>query len=233
MTRSERPAGFDRHASSYDADCMQGLRLSGEGRDYFARGRLQLLRKLWTHWGRPEPREIVDLGCGTGEGTVLLAEAFPQARVRGFDPSGASIEVAAARWTSERVSFASGEPRELPPVQLVHLSGVLHHVPLPERDALLRGAAALLDRDGLLALFENNPLNPGTRLVMSRIPFDRDAVPLYPREARRRVAGAGLRFVALRFLFYFPRWLAPLRPLERLLLRVPLGAQYAVLAIRD
>ena len=46
---------------------------------------------------------------------------------------------------------------------------------------------------------------------MRRIPFDRDAVPMSPREARRHVAGAGFAAIELRSLFYFPRALAALR----------------------
>lgn len=226
------PAGpeFDRHAASYDAACMRGLRLSGEGRDYFARGRLAQLRALWVG---PEPDRIIDLGCGTGEGTALLAETFPGARVHGVDPSGASIELASARWASDRVTFSQGEPRDLPPAQLVHLSGVAHHVAPARRDALFQDIAALLCPGGVLALFENNPLNPGTRLIMSLVPFDRDAVPLRSSEARRRAQQAGLAVQDVRFLFYFPRWLGWLRPLERFLTRLPLGAQYLVLAVRS
>ena len=36
---------------------------------------------------------------------------------------------------------------------------------------------------GVFALWENNPWNPGTRLVMRRIPFDRNAVLLSARAA--------------------------------------------------
>jgi hypothetical protein len=85
---------------------------------------------------------------------------------------------------------------------------------------------------GWLALFENNPWNPGARMVMRRIPFDRAAVPLSPPETRRLLETAGLRVHGTRSLFYFPRPLAALRPLERYLARVPLGAQYWVLASR-
>src|SRR6059036_11455 len=53
-----------------------------------------------------------------------------------------------------------------------------------------------------ISFWENNPWNPGTRLVMSRIPFDRDAVPLSPPEVRRLVLTAGFRLEqAIRFLF--------------------------------
>jgi hypothetical protein len=67
---------------------------------------------------------------------------------------------------------------------------------------------------------------------MHRIPFDRDAVPVSPREARRLLDAHGFRCGATRSLFWFPRVLAALRPLERSLARVPLGAQYWVLARR-
>ena len=83
----------------------------------------------------------------------------------------------------------------------------------------------------MVALFENNPLNPGTRLVMARIPFDRDAIAVPFWEAQRRLVEAGLRVVETGHLFFFPRFLRALRPLEPLLLRLPLGAQYGVIAI--
>ena len=84
---------------------------------------------------------------------------------------------------------------------------------------------------GQFALFENNPFNPGTRMVMHCIPFDREARPLRPREAQRLLQGGGFSFLyPPRFLFYFPRSLAFFRPIESLLARIPLGAQYYVLA---
>jgi hypothetical protein len=54
---------------------------------------------------------------------------------------------------------------------------------------------------GMLALFENNPWNPGARMVMARIPFDRDAVTLSPIEARRMLRIK--RLVDEHFVFLF------------------------------
>ncbi len=36
---------------------------------------------------KPQPRRILDLGCGTGSTTLLLKQAFPQAEVIGLDLS--------------------------------------------------------------------------------------------------------------------------------------------------
>jgi hypothetical protein len=81
---------------------------------------------------------------------------------------------------------------------------------------------------------ENNPWNPGARLVMARIPFDKDAEPLSPVEARRLLRSGGFaRCSSLRTLFYFPRPLAFLRPVEPLLALLPLGAQYYILGIKE
>ena len=113
-----------------------------------------------------------------------------------------------------------------------YLNGVLHHVYPSRRPAVMRALLDALVPGGLLAVFENNPWNPGARMVMRRIPFDRAAVPLSPREARWVIGAAGFRVLSLRSLFYFPRLLAFLRPAERLLARVPLGAQYWVLAAK-
>jgi SAM-dependent methyltransferase len=212
---------------------MQGLSVSGESREFFARGRIAELRRWWSRTGRPEPRRIVDYGCGVGDAVPLLAEAFPEAEVTGLDPSGDSIARARASHGGNRLHFAvlnGGDDTRKTLADLIHLNGVLHHVMPADRPAFFRDVAERLGPGSVVALFDNNPLNPGARLVMARIPFDQDAVPVWPVQARRGLRGAGLEPLATRYLFYFPASLASLRPLERLLVRLPLGAQYGVLA---
>ena len=43
------------------------------------------------------PERILDIGCGTGEGSLFLAREFPQARVRGVDLSEEMIEQAVGK----------------------------------------------------------------------------------------------------------------------------------------
>ncbi|MFH9894487.1 class I SAM-dependent methyltransferase, partial [Streptomyces althioticus] len=54
-----------------------------------------------------EPRQIVDLGCGTGAGTFALLERFPEAHVTAVDASAGHLqflrEKACARGVSDRV----------------------------------------------------------------------------------------------------------------------------------
>ena len=82
---------------------------------------------------------------------------------------------------------------------------------------------------GLFAFWENNPWNPGTRYVMSRIPFDRDAITLSSPEARHLLRLGGFEILRTDFLFIFPRILDWCRWVEPLCSRLPLGAQYQVL----
>jgi len=61
-------------------------------------------------------------------------------------------------------------------VDLVICNGVFHHIPLQQRRDAVAFAFHSLRRGGVFAFWENNPWNPGTRLAMRRIPFDRDAI---------------------------------------------------------
>jgi SAM-dependent methyltransferase len=224
---------FDAHALAYRAQCEQGVELSGESKSFFMKGRIDSLRDWWRRTGRPAPRFIVDYGCGIGDACPVLAAAFEGCQVLGVDPSEESVERAWRTHASGNVSFlplSEFAGSEAGTADLIHVNGVLHHVEPPDRAAFLRAIAVLLAPRGVVALFENNPINPGTRWVMSRIPFDRDAVPVTAHKTRRLLRAAGLRDLDTRYLFYFPRFLKALRPLERGLLRVPLGAQYGVFA---
>jgi SAM-dependent methyltransferase len=117
---------------------------------------------------------------------------------------------------------------------LCYVNGVFHHIHPTERVAALTTIKNVLVPGGYFAFFENNPWNPGTRLVMKRIPFDHNAQPLSSRAARRLLVETGFKCLGrTRFLFCFPRSLAFLRFCERWLVHFPLGAQYWLLATRS
>jgi trans-aconitate 2-methyltransferase len=59
--------------------------------------------------GAEAPRSVVDLGCGAGNLTVLLAQRWPGARVLGVDSSAAMVEAAPA---DAGVEFTEGDIRD-------------------------------------------------------------------------------------------------------------------------
>jgi SAM-dependent methyltransferase len=216
--------------SEYEALLRQGIRLSGEDRTFFVHGRVA---DLVAHLPRGfRPGRVLDFGCGVGDTSRALAAAFPDANVLGVDSSAEAIAWASAHHGDARVAFAGVEAVAGRTFDLCYLAGVLHHVRPDARRTVLETLGATLAPGGRLALFENNPWNPGTRMVMRRIPFDRDAVPVPPTEARRLLGEAGFACTSTRFLFYFPRPLRALRRFEPALAGLPLGAQYWVLATR-
>jgi SAM-dependent methyltransferase len=223
---------FDRFARSYDDDLNAGLSVTGEDKHFFARARLQwLCRRLRS--AKIHISTIMDFGCGLGDTTPLLRDAFDGARVFGVDVSTELLDVARAEQANTGVTFMTPDawPSNLA-VDLVYSSGVFHHIHPEQRPDCLAFISRSLRHGGVFALWENNPWNPGTRFVMSRIPFDRDAVMLSAREAVRLLSGAGLTPMTIDHAFIFPRALKALRPLEASLARWPLGGQYQVLARR-
>jgi SAM-dependent methyltransferase len=219
---------FDAVAASYEAALEQGLQLSGEGPEYFAQRRI-----AWTAHvsAKAAIRSVVDFGCGIGLAARGLADQFNASVVWGFDPSINSIERARRESSDPRLRFTA-DAAALPvgECDLVYCNGVFHHIPPGERSAALSTIGHVLRPGGWFALWENNPWNPGTRWVMRRIPFDRDAQTLSPIAARRMLRAAGFEVRRTDAWFLFPHALRWLRPLESLVHRLPLGGQYLALA---
>lgn len=234
---------FDEYAEDYDAALAQGLSVTGESKEYFARGRVAWLAECLKSFdistaGRSPQQNgrfdcVLDYGCGTGSATPFLLELLPVDRVLGVDVSQKSLEFAQRHYGSERASF---QPIEQPaadrPCDLAFCNGVFHHIPLAQRAECMAYIFASLRSGGFFAFWENNPWNPGTRLVMRRCPFDREAITLSAPQARELARNAGFEIVDTDFLFIFPRALGFLRGLEPLVSALPLGAQYQVLCRR-
>lgn len=223
------PDLFDTYADDYDAALAEGLSASGESRDYFARERLRWLSGQLAERG-VQPRTVLDFGCGVGAATPFCREFFPQAALLGVDVSVRSLEVARRQYGSPEVQFQTlNDKTPDGSRELAFCNGVFHHIPPADRAEALAYVSESLAPGGLFAFWENNPWNPGTRYVMHRIPFDRDAVLVAAPHARQLLTAAGFEILRTDFLFLFPRALSALRPLEPPLSRLPLGAQYQAL----
>jgi SAM-dependent methyltransferase len=233
LPRKTEPFAHD-DLASYDTDLNRGLSLSGETKDFFAHGRLAWLARRLASVGGPSPNVILDYGCGGGDTTGLLAQRWPHARVVGVDTSASLIAAAARGPFAGHCDFyrLAETPADLR-FDLVYCNGVFHHIPVLDRAAALAWIRTRLMNGGRFALWENNAWNPGTRWVMRRIPFDRDAVMLSPRGAWRMLTRAGFAVQSLDFAFVFPKCLSWARPLERAVCKLPLGAQFQVLCGRD
>ena len=225
-------AEFDRYAEAYDAALAQGISVSGEDKNFFAHGRIAwTARYVGKHHAPDALLAVMDYGCGTGSATPFLVSELGADRVVGVDISAASVRVARRDYADPRAAYhtlddyAPGETMDG-----VFTNGVFHHIPVAQRPEAMDYVHRSLKPGGWFALWENNWLSPATRYVMSRCPFDSDAVPLTPRTAHTMVLDhGGFTIERTEFRFIFPRVLQVLRPLEAKLCQLPLGTQYLVL----
>ena len=220
---------FDAFATEYETLISRSVRFSGEGAEYFARYKLERIQQLC---GTSVPTSILDIGCGVGLLTEMLGQAFPGSRVMGLDLSPQSVEQAASRCAKwPNVTFRAYAGTRLPVgiegVDLVILANVLHHVDPKNRQAFLAEVVRpALQPGARVVVFEHNPYNPFTRLVVRSCPVDRDARLLTRRSAVALLRRCGFEVLQRDYIVFFPRLLRALRRFEDRMGSLPIGAQY-------
>ena len=222
------PIDFDVVADDYVAQLDGAVSFVGLDADFFAQVRARrLVETACTLFGDASALHALDVGCGVGLMHRHLPGAF--ATLTGTDVGGHTLELARAAnpWVAyvqasrERLPFADSE------FDLAFVAGVVQVLPEADRPGFFAELARVVRPGGRVAIFEHNPLNPLTRLAVRRCSF----AGLIARGSLERLLGAAGLVPELRsyFLFLPSRRAAGL---ERHLARVPLGAQYAVWAVR-
>jgi SAM-dependent methyltransferase len=151
-------------------------------------GRINWLAQCLEEMGY-RPKTVLEFGCGVGTNAPFLLALDGVEHLLGVDVSEQSLEAARGLIRSRRAQFLSlSSHRASEESDLVFTNGVFHHIAREERLDAIRHIHRSLSPGGVCALWENNPWNLGTRYVMSRIPFDRDAMPLSFLEGRRPTA---------------------------------------------
>jgi SAM-dependent methyltransferase len=222
---------FDRHADTYRDDVENAIAWSGKDVDYFAEGKANLLVDLaQRRLGNPATLRALDVGCGVGVTDRFLTDHFGE--LHGVDIASDAVEK--ARETNPRVHYESYDGGALPfrddTVDIAFTICVIHHVPPADWSVFASEMRRVVRPGGLVAVFEHNPLNPLTRVSVSRCPFDEDVTLLRAGTAARLLDEAGLHPVERRFFYFLPVRDVAASRFERALRRVPLGAQYFVAA---
>jgi trans-aconitate 2-methyltransferase len=184
-----------------DGDGFVGNDMTWDPQQYgkFAGERLRPALDLAARIPLATPRTIVDLGCGSGNVTAILAQRWPDARVTGVDNS--STMLAKARGAAANVDYVEadlGTWTPPTPVDLVFSNAALHW--LPDHARLFPRLLTMIAPGGALAVqMPSNFHAPSHATIATLAARPRWSARLAPR-LRAAPVGAPDE--------YF-RWLAP------------------------
>lgn len=225
-------AEFDMHSGSYRDQHQASVSFGGFELDYFAEYKAQVAKEICLKRGLV-PETIMDFGAGIGNAVRPLRSAFPNTQIKCVDVSEESLQRCVAlnvhgssvhAYDGYDIPFDSGS------IDMAFTACVFHHIPAENHVRLLSEIRRCLSPDGIMILFEHNPLNPLTQLAVARCPFDENAVLIGAREMKRRFRAAGYQDIHAYYRIFFPGFMSGWRGLERWLEFVPFGGQYYVTA---
>lgn len=229
MKRSE----FDQHADAYYAQHVKNIALSGEAPEFFSEYKIADAKRLVAERETNVSR-ILDFGSGIGNSIPYFRKYFAGSTLFCADPSQRSLAISAERFPGpeRQVVVAEGSPLDLPDgyFDLCFSACVFHHIGHDEHRFWLNELCRVTRPGGTLVIFEHNPLNPLTVRAVNTCPFDANARLVTARKLAVAMRSAGWGSPSCEYRIFFPGPLSLLRPLERRLKKVPLGAQYSLSA---
>jgi len=231
--QKEKPASFDAYAHDYAALMKDPIRDKfASGSRFYAERKIEIIRKFFDRERMPTRQfDWLDIGCGQGELLRLGRSYFKSSA--GCDPSMRMLEFCQDLKVRHQSSMDS-LPFEDAAFDFITAVCVYHHVAEDRRAALTAQALRVLRPGGVICLIEHNPLNPVTKLIVSRSPIDADAHLLTASQARRLLLNAGCRIVQSEFFLIFPERLHRFtRRIENSLGGLPIGGQYAIFGRRS
>ena len=211
---------FDLKSSQYD-DVL------GPDHKHYMKQKTELLLQCIRE-NRLSTKKILDVGCGTGELETNLANQF---EVVGIDLAVPMLRVAKdkcrdcefLRASCNKIPFRDGA------FAMALVVNVLHHLKTSDRQALFSEISKILAPGGHLFVFEHNPRNPFTRMVVRSCQIDRDAILLNTEEVASLAKANKIDMLKIEYLTFFPPVLSFLNSCERRMKCLSLGGEFMFL----
>ncbi len=213
---------------------------------YFVRVKsLHFLENIKKIYNSLSGLNCIDLGCGTAETSAYFQDAFKY--TAGCDYSFGLLKFATQKGLKQIFlinSLSEVLPFKENSFNVAVLFNMIHHIDSNEKlIQTLEGVYRILKKDGLIAIYEMNPLNPLTRYVISTNEIDRAVnldgyrKSLYPTtfytwETRSIMKQCGFNIWGQQYLCFFPKFLSFLLPAERFLTKIPVGGLYSVFGMK-
>ena len=192
---------FNKFAKNYDELLNKSLIISGENHEYFSEKRIiQLINyaKIKEYFCF---NSLLDFGCGVGNFYNGVLSHLPDIDYLGVDVSNDSINIAKEKFRAIHFkNLSEYEPNNN--FSCIYSNGVFHHIKPDQRKKSLNCIYNSLEKNGFFSFWENNPYNLGTRYIMSKNPFDKDAQLLSPRKAKDLLEKVGFNIVSTNYFFF-------------------------------
>jgi SAM-dependent methyltransferase len=229
---------FDQYTKNYDDILNKSLEFSGyESRFFDERKIIEIYNFIKLQGTGQKTLNFLNFGCGIGKSEKFIAQYFNYASIFSVDISAKSIEFAQKNNQNiSNLTFSTFDGHHIPfdhEFDIIMIANVFHHIEPSEHLAVLKHLHQKMVDGGYLFIFEHNPFNPLTRKVVNSCAFDKDVRLLNPQYTNKLLQSAGFQKRIIRFIHFIPSFLTFLMPLEKLLRKIPLGAQYYFIAVKQ
>ena len=219
------PEFFDDLSDDYEKAVTHGTMLVDGDDQYLTRYKIELAKEI-----KPEANFILDFGSGVGLSQKYIQKLFPGSNYSAADTSKKSLE----KLKSNFPNVITKNPDKLfledkNYYDLIFVSCVFHHIKPIERKTILAALCDCLAEGGSLIIFEHNPYNPLTQIVVKTSPIDKGVVLITKSELCSLGSQLSNISCSWGYTVFFPGFLRKLRKYERRYLhKFWLGAQYYV-----
>jgi SAM-dependent methyltransferase len=220
---------FKDYVDTYQKEIQSSINFIGQDVDFFIGLKADLIVNIaHRHLGNIETARVLDIGSGIGLTDHHLTPYFKN--LCGVDVEEEVVNSAKGFNSEVKYSFYDGLklPFEDNSIDLAFSINVMHHVSPVNWEHFLKEMNRVLKPGGIGAVFEHNPLNPLTRLAVSKCEFDRDANLLHKSKLRKMFMQTGFEISESNYIVFFPFKSVLFRTAEKAIGWLPFGAQFYI-----
>jgi len=143
------------------------LQILHSRRENFFKGYLRFISQHIASLNKNNKLKILELGCGDGYSTCMIAKAFPSAEVLGTDISKKFIKYAKSNFKLKNLDYKVEDSTRLSfkdsRFDIITSQDVIEHV--PDIESFLKESDRVLKKQGLIIIISPNVISPITPLI--------------------------------------------------------------------